>query len=60
MTFSSGQKVMEPRLTSALLQVFQWMILNFYFATGRPVLQDDECSDPSTQQKFDLFNKATQ
>ncbi|MBA1006025.1 hypothetical protein H0O35_16600 [Escherichia coli] len=25
--------------------------------TGRPVLQDDVCFAPSTQQKFDLLNK---
>ncbi|EFL9197495.1 TPA: hypothetical protein SI668_004649 [Escherichia coli] len=45
-------------MTSALLQVFQWVILNVCFATGRPVMQDDELSELSTQQQSDLFNKA--
>ncbi|WP_139308833.1 hypothetical protein [Pantoea sp. 1.19] len=35
------------------------MILNVCLTTGLPVLSGDACSDPATQQEFDLFNKAT-
>ncbi|RBJ00038.1 hypothetical protein DR106_26425 [Escherichia coli] len=55
MAFSSNQKMMRPQLTSALLWVFQLGTLNLQ---DDPVLQSDVCFDPSTQQKFDSFNKA--
>ncbi|MFU7617233.1 hypothetical protein, partial [Klebsiella pneumoniae] len=38
----------------------QLVILNFCFATELPASSGLWSSDPSTQQKFDLFNKALQ
>ncbi|EMW13381.1 hypothetical protein ECP02994385_3387 [Escherichia coli P0299438.5] len=42
-----------------MLWLRQLVILNFCFAMEQLMLPDDACSAPSTQQKFDLFNKAT-
>lgn len=36
----------------------QLVILNFCFATGMPALSGNASSDPSAQQKYNLFNKA--